>query len=84
MRRKNDRKKSGSTAIALEIKLYCSSHNISIYSLPVSVSHAFKVNLEPWNKKEGMLSSPKNLYKLKLQVGLSHFSLKVGSFLPPS
>lgn len=23
-----------------------------IYSLPVSVSHAFKVNLEPWGKKK--------------------------------
>lgn len=26
---RSDRKKSGSTAVALEIKLYCSSHNIS-------------------------------------------------------
>lgn len=78
------RKKSGSTAMAYRDKEVPRLPQY-IYSLPVSVSHAFKVNLELGNeKKKGMHSSPKNLYKLKFEVGLSHFSLKVGSFLPPS
>lgn len=43
---KSSRKKSGSTAVVYRDKAVPRLPQY-IYSLPVSVSHAFKVNLEP-------------------------------------